>query len=294
MIAALAAGTGLGLGLVWLVATLVPARPDLTGEIGRWEHSRSRASSRGEARPSPRPIALIAEMLARRDIEFPQLRRDLAITGRHRDEFATRVAMMAMIGFLFPSMLAVVASIGGLGLPIEVPILIAVFSAVVAVVAAVAQLTEEAKHARMEFRRSLSVYLDLVALQLAAGRGHPEALPAAAKVCQGWAFQRLEDALQRARDAGITPWEAFADLGSEYGIEQLETLGGALLLVGDEGAKVRASLMARAETLRSQRIEDEKAADEQRSKSISFAQILVVVAFVGYLFYPAAVILIHT
>ncbi|UYM06317.1 type II secretion system F family protein [Solicola gregarius] len=292
MIAAFALSAGVGLGLVWLAAALVPARPNIPADIDRWERGRARAHNTGAK--APRLFTLAANTLSRHGIEFPGLQRDLAITGRTPEDFAPRAALLVLAGFLVPAMLGVVATLGGLGLPVEIPALVCLFGAAAAGVAAVAQLREEAKQARRDFRRSLSVYLDLVALQLAAGRGHPEALPAAAKICHGWAFQRLDDALLRARQAGVTPWEALADLGREYGIEQLETLGGALMLVGDEGAKVRNSLNARAETLRNQRIEDEREVAEQRSKSMSFAQVLVVVVFIAYLFYPTAVILIHT
>lgn len=293
MIAAIALSTGIGLGLVWLVGALVPARPNIPADIDRWERARSRTQTRA-ATSTPRLFTFAANTMARHGIEFPSLQRDLAITGRSPEEFVPRAAMLVLAGFLVPAVLGVVASLGGLGLPVEIPVLVCLFGGTTAGVAAVAQLREEAKQARRDFRRSLSVYLDLVALQLAAGRGHPEALPAAAKICHGWAFQRLGDALLRARQAGITPWEALADLGREYGIEQLETLGGALMLVGDEGAKVRNSLTARAETLRNQRIEDEREVATQRSRSMSFAQVMVVVVFIAYLFYPTSVILIHT
>lgn len=293
MIAAVALSVGLGVGLVWLVATLVPARPNIPADIDRWERDRARTHT-ARTKTAPRLFTLAADTMARRGVEFPGLQRDLAITGRKPEEFVTRTAILVLAGLLVPAALGVVATLGGLGLPIEIPVLVSLFGGAAAGIASIAQLYEEAKEARRDFRRSLSVYLDLVALQLAAGRGHPEALPAAAKICHGWAFQRLDDALLRARQAGITPWEALADLGREYGIEQLETLGGALMLVGDEGAKVRNSLNARAETLRNQRIEDEREVATQRSKSMSFAQVLVVVVFIAYLFYPTAVILIHT
>ena len=149
------------------------------------------------------------------------------------------------------------------------------------------ELTDKAKKRRAEFRRTLSVYLDLVAMSMQAGRGHAEALPASAAIGTGWAFTQLQDAIDGARFSGTTPWHALGQLGDRFGIRELTDLDAALTLANDDGAKVRATLVARAETLRSERIADAEAAAAQATESMRFALIVMVFAFLTYELYPS-------
>jgi Flp pilus assembly protein TadB len=151
------------------------------------------------------------------------------------------------------------------------------------------ELTENAKRRRAEFRRTLSVYLDLVAMSMQAGRGHAEALPASAAIGTGWAFTHLQDAIDGARFSGITAWRALGQLGDRFGIRELTDLDAALTLANDDGAKVRTTLVARAETLRSERIADADAAAAQATESKRFALIVMVFAFLAYELYPSVV-----
>src|SRR5438552_1182284 len=82
------------------------------------------------------------------------------------------------------------------------------------------------------------------------GRGLPEALMTASTIGEHWAMARIRQALANARLIGITPWDAMARLGEDLGVEELRDLASALALAGDEGAKIRSSLLARAASLR--------------------------------------------
>ena len=108
----------------------------------------------------------------------------------------------------------------------------------------------EADERRRDFRRTVGIFLDLVAMNLAGGRGLPEALLAAATVSDHWTLVRIRQALANARLYGTTPWVALGDLGRDIGLEELQDLAGALSLAADDGAKIRSSLSARAATLR--------------------------------------------
>jgi len=149
------------------------------------------------------------------------------------------------------------------------------------------ELHDTARKRRGEFRRTLSIYLDLVAMSMQAGRGHAEALPAAAAIGTGWAFTDLQDAIEGARFSGVTAWAALGQLGVRHGLAELTDLEGALRLANDDGAKVKATLVARAGTLRSQRVADAEADANRATESMKFALIVMVFVFLTYELYPS-------
>jgi tight adherence protein C len=126
-------------------------------------------------------------------------------------------------------------------------------------------------------------------MSLAGGRGIPEALPTSARIGTGWAFELLQDTLEHARYVGTSPWAALADLGERTGMSELTDLGGALLLVADDGAKVRASLTARASTQRRRQLAEAEGEADKADQSSEMAQVVLAVGFVLFLGYPAVV-----
>lgn len=283
----LAAGAGLGLLLLW--QQLVPARPDVAAGVRRWDRARQRGGVETTARPSVLQVrigAKVSDGLSRRGIQWTQLRQDLAITGRTADEFFTRFVLTVVGAAVAPIALTVLAAAVGLVIPAEYVVGACVVAAAGAGLLEYGQVHEAARERRAEFRRALSTYLDLVAMALSAGRGHPEALPEAARIGAGWAFEHLQETILRSRQGGITPWAGLGQLGVDFGIHELEEFGEAMRLVGDDGAKVRDSLTARANTLRTRRLDDEAGQAAQASQSMVFAQIVVGFTFLAYLMYP--------
>ena len=126
-------------------------------------------------------------------------------------------------------------------------------------------------------------------MNLAGGRGVPEALMAAGDIGGGWAMWRIRDALTNARITGQTPWQALGGLGEDVGVEELTDLSAALSLVAEDGAKVRESLTARAASLRRREIAELEGKAGQRSQSMLIAQMLLCVGFLLFILYPAAI-----
>jgi tight adherence protein C len=149
------------------------------------------------------------------------------------------------------------------------------------------QLRGEAASRRRDFRHAVSAFLDLVSMNLAGGRGVPEALMTAANVGDGWAVRRIRDALSNARITGITPWQALGRLGEDVNVDELRDLSAALALVADDGAKVRQSLSARAASMRSRELADIEGKAGERSQSMLVAQLLLCAGFLIFLAYPA-------
>jgi tight adherence protein C len=129
-------------------------------------------------------------------------------------------------------------------------------------------------------------------MNLAGGRGVPEALMAASEIGGGWSMWRLRDALANARITGQTPWQALGALGEEIRLDELRDLAAALSLVAEDGAKVRESLTARAVSLRRRELADLEGQAGERSQSMLVAQMFLVAGFLVFLVFPVVGVLL--
>lgn len=293
MIAFMLAAGLVAVALLHAYRVAVPPRVDLANAVRRWDSSRARAT-RIQRIGAPRAATLggkvqawLAEQVLRRGRDVKQLTQDLAVTDATVEQHVGRTTVLALVGFFGPLLILGFFATLGLRLPLVFGLAAGAVLAAAMVVASRQEVAERAKRRRAEFRRTLSVYLDLVAMSMQAGRGHAEALPASAAIGTGWAFTHLQDAIDGARFSGTTAWHALGQLGDRFGIRELTDLDAALTLANEDGAKVRATLVARAETLRSERIADAEAAAAQATESMRFALIVMVFAFLTYELYPS-------
>jgi tight adherence protein C len=287
-------GAALGASLCLLVFALVPPRPALASVVGRWERQRARQAAVVELDVDDtswqgRLGRWLVAQLAQRGITLGKLRADLELTDYTLEGHLVRKMTYGLLGLLLPTILTVTMMAIGVTPPLTVPAagglaLGALFFWVPDL--SVVQAAEQRRH---ELRRALSCYLDLVAMSLAGGRGIPEALPTAARIGTGWAFELLRSTIDRARLVGDTPWAALADLGKRTGMQELQDLGGALMLVADDGAKVRQSLTARASTQRRRQLAEAEGAAAKADQSMEMAQVVLFIGFVLFLGFPAVV-----
>jgi tight adherence protein C len=274
----------------WLA---VPPRADLAGAVRRWDSARAR-ETRIQRIGAPRATTVggrvqswLSEQVLHTAKDGKRLGQDLAVTAGTVEQYVGKTTTLVLVGFFGPLVILGFFNAIGLGIPIVFGPAAGAALAVAMLVVTRQELTDKAKKRRAEFRRTLSVYLDLVAMSMQAGRGHAEALPASAAIGTGWAFTHLQDAIDGARFSGTTPWHALGQLGDRFGIRELTDLDSALTLANEDGAKVRATLVARAETLRAERIADAEAAAAQATESMRFALIVMVFAFLTYELYPS-------
>ena len=122
---------------------------------------------------------------------------------------------------------------------------------------------------------------------LAGGGGVETALADAASVGSGWAFAYLRRALDQARLARQTPWAALGRLGQELGVGELSELAASVALAGTEGAKVRASLAAKAASLRTHELAEAETADQAATERMSLPVVLLFAGFLLFLGFPA-------
>ncbi|MGI9596431.1 MAG: type II secretion system F family protein [Acidimicrobiales bacterium] len=90
--------------------------------------------------------------------------------------------------------------------------------------------------------------------------------------------------MRRGELTGRTPWDMFEELGVHYGIDELRELASSVSLAGGHGARVRQSLVAKAEALRSQQTSEiESMAESNTEKMIVPVSIMVLglMVFIG-------------
>ena len=151
---------------------------------------------------------------------------------------------------------------------------------------AVVDLRSDAETKRREFRHALAAYLELVAILQAGGAGVQSALYDAAASGQGSGFRHLKTALSAAQARREPPWETLGVLGQRLGVSELVELKQSMTLAGD-GARVRLSLRAKAESMR----DKDRARQETEAERRSEAMVLpIAMTFAGFLIligYPA-------
>lgn len=299
---ALLCGAAVGLGVFAL--TRIAARPKpgvatMLARIERGQRSMStytttalEAASTGSLESRARSLfGALADRLevlaAERGWELGRQRADLALMGRTRGTHLAAKVAAALGLFVLAPFAWMILSIAGVPLGPSIPAFAALLFGVAGFFLPDLALRQEATARRRDFRRSVGVFLDLVAMNLAGGRGLPEALLAAASVGDHWSMVRIRQSLANARLYGTTPWAALGTLGAEIDVEELKELSGALVLAADDGAKIRASLSARAATLRRRELTQAEGEEGEKSQSMLVAQMLISTAFLIFLGYPA-------
>ncbi len=278
-----------------LLRLAFPPRPDLVASVNRWERDRARVTERSlhhldvADTMTGRASAWVVTRLSASGRDLTRLRQDLALTGGSLEGHITRMTTLAAVGLLAPPLIAGLFTTLGLGLPVTWGLAAGVALGATMPIIVHRELRATAEARRAEFRRSLSIYLDLVAMSMESGRGHAEALPAAAGIASGWTFTALGDAISGARYSGTTPWRALGDVGRRLGAAELVDLEAALALAVDDGAQIRATLVARAQSMRGRRVADTQARAAQATESMRFALIVMVFAFLSYEMYPPVV-----
>jgi Flp pilus assembly protein TadB len=219
----------------------------------------------------------------------PKVRGDLRLTGQSVQAHLSRGVAAAAAGLLAGPLLAGVSFAAGLSVPLTVPAWLSLVMAAVGFVSPTLRLRQQAAERRRGFRHACSAFLDVVALALAGGQGVESALWAAAAAGEGWAFSELRGALERAVLVGETPWSALDRLGADLDVGELRELAAAVGLAGEHGAKVAASVIARAESLRARGLAEVEADAHAASERMAMPTVLLLCGFLLFLTYPAVI-----
>lgn len=290
-LAATILGAGFGLGLLILASALRPRKTaladlvravsttgqlsasDLAGSLGQ---SQRELSDRSSGASPLRRLGLTGA---------DDLDDKLRVLGKDRraHDFEKLAAMV--VGFSLPLVLAAVGLLSGFDPPLLTILLVAVALGCGGFLYPDIPLAEQVEERRRAFRHALGAYLELVSVLLAGGAGTQTALEAAARSGDGWVFDEIRRALDRASATNRGSWELFAELADELGIDDLRDLASSLALAGGHGARVRDSLVAKADAMRHSMVADlETVAETRTEKMIVPVAIMTIglTAFVGY------------
>lgn len=214
-------------------------------------------------------------------------RQELELVDRTPERHAFDKLLGAVAGLLVPNLAAAALVLLGIPAPLGIIALFSLVAAVAGFVLPDFMLREEAERRRRAFRHALSSYLDLVNVLLAGGAGIETALHAAADAGDGWGYQTIRAELRRARLTGQSPWDTFAQLDSRLGINELAELAASVSLAGSHGARIRASLAAKADTLRGHQVAETEAAAEAATERMTVPVAVLLFGFLVFIAYPA-------
>jgi Flp pilus assembly protein TadB len=287
-------GGVVGLGVFALIRALTPSRRSAVSTIAQIDALRATGATTGSP-SAPAAEGLrgrigerVAAFYRQQGWEMRSLRADLAVLDRSWESFLAVKIILGAAGLVFGPFLFAVAWEVGFGLSPIIPVWLALVFGGLFFLLPDLEVRRDATAKRKDLRRVVGAYLDLVSMNLAGGRGLPEALMAASEISDGWALMRIRNCLSNARITGTSQWVALGQLGDELGIEELQDLGVTLGLVADDGAKVRESLASRAETMRHRELAEIEGEAGEQSQSMLVAQLLLAAGFLVFLIFPAA------
>jgi tight adherence protein C len=279
------AAAGLGCGLLLIVASLRSPRPTVVEALQRMANPAAAVGVPGKRASTV--LAGLAKAIGLEHLITSSVRRDLRTLDRSPEDHLSRCLGYGLILGFLPVLAAAVLALGGVAVSVTVPVAAALLCAAAGVALPVLGLHQEAEKRRSDFKHALSAYLNLVGVNVAAGRGVEGALEKAATTGQGPAFTAIRRALYRAQATGQTPWAALDALGAEIGIDELRELAATISLAGAVGAKVRESLAAKAATLRKRGLSEIQAAANSASERMAMPVVLLVIGLIVFIGYPA-------
>lgn len=214
-------------------------------------------------------------------------REDRRILGITDEVFVARLLAAPVVGAIAATFALLMLHFAGVVVPLPLALLVLACGVVGPTAVIFERVSKQANAARRTFSYALSSYLDLASVLLAGGAGSETALNAAASTGGSWSFLLIREALENARAGRIPSWRVFGNLGRELGIVDLERLAGSMQLAGEQGAKVRTSLAAQADALRTRQISEIEADAQAATERMGVPTVLLFVGFIALLGYPA-------
>jgi len=285
-------GAGVGLGLTVLAFGLWPPRLTLAQTLAVLHPGPA-------ATPAPATVAgadggwvvrlgqIGVPLLNRLGLPRPRTRADLAVCERDPARHLAEQAATAAAGLVLPLVVAAGLALTGVSLGVLIPAWASILLAAGGLYLPEHALHVAANRRRAELCTALSGLLDLVVVGLAGGAGVEQALRDAAADPHTWGQQRLRQALHAAQLARVPPWHTLGQLGVDTDVAALTELAAALSLAGSEGAKVRATLSARAASLREHELSDAEAAAASATEKMSLPVVALFGGFLVFIGFPA-------
>lgn len=284
-------GLGAGTGLILIFRELIGLRT-------RQPHPAHAAARLTGTAGSPAELVgdngytdRVGRMVLRRSVGGSLLHiphRDLALLRKSVAQFLGERLLYGAIGLVLPSVCTLAFVANGISVPFTVPVGAGVVAGVAMSYLPLYNVADLARAKRGEFRRAMTSYIDLVALERAAGAGTTQALESAASIGDSWAFHRLRDELAHARWAGAPAWDALRTVGDELKLPELAETGDVMRMSAREGATVYDILRARASAMRNEILTGDQARAGARTERATAPLAATSVVFMLILAAPVA------
>lgn len=291
VLAGMLVAAGVGTFVWWLS----PARIDLADALNR-------ISPRPAASPTTTVVAAVdagerAGLWAVRRLPVGWVRvpsADLAVLRKSVASFyGDKLAFAALAAAVVPVLSWLIS--WTVPLPVTIPVAVTLAGVVAGWFVPDLNVRQDAAAARVEFRRALGSYTDLVALERhSGGSGSRQAMELAADVGDSWPFRRIGEELARSRFSGQQPWDALRDLAAQLAVRDLDELADIMRLCGEEGAPVYETLRARSDAGRNALLTDDLGAANEIGERMFIPASVTAVVFLAILLVPALFRLIAT
>lgn len=282
---ALMIGAAFGAG-IWLIARgLAPPPRPLAVALADLNRPRwvDPTGDHGWDTVARRRVSTIARSIGTSDATTRLLR----LVERTPERHALDKLVYATLGASLPLVGAATMALGSVRTPAAIPILASVALGSAGFFLPEVLLRGEAVDYRRDVNTQLALYLDLVVVLLAGGRGVDGALTAAAEMGDGVAFVRVRRSLRSAQMNRQSLWKALDRLATECGITALSELAASVTLAGESGARVRDSLTAKAQSIRTRLLAEAEAEAHRRSETMTAPVVLMLTGFVVLIGFPA-------
>lgn len=216
-------------------------------------------------------------------------RKDLAACDYDADAFLRKKTLAVLGGIGGSAFLLGVSTLGASPLDPAVALVLALCPASLGLLVPGMFLRQQAELRRAELRAVTSAIADLVGVALAGGSGVSGALEAATRQGSGLAFVQIRRSLHEAHLRSIPPWDALSGLAQRTGVRELEELAASIRLAGTDGARIRASVAAKAKTLRTYQLAAMEAQAGAATERMSLPILLMVLGVLLLMGVPGVV-----
>ena len=300
---AVGVGVFAGLGLFLVVRELLPSTPRLQSALDRLSGDDKvepiTVSDDGELTSAQRYTQVFGAWAQRR-LPVSLLgrggptRADLDLIGKTATDHYGEKALGTVIVLVAVPFLGLCVGLLNLGMPVSVPLGVALVFALGAWFLPDLDARTKAKRARQEFARAVSTYLELLAIERISGAGATQATFAAAQVAGSWPFRRIAATLERSRWEGQAPWVALRELGEEVEVDALSEVASIVELAGTQGSAIHDQLQSKAAAMRDAQLDVEQQLAHDATVRMTVPGTMTVFVYFLMLIFPIGVTMFQT
>ena len=225
--------------------------------------------------------------LARLGLPGARTRAELELIGRPVEQLLAEKMSAAVAGSVAPLVAFAAVSVSGFSFPPVLPISLSVLLAAVMFFVPDLSVHAAAEQFRAEARMAVRMFLDLTVTTLAGGAGIEQAMLAGAEKGHGPTFRGIREALTEARRQNTAAWPYLDRLGVALGVRELSELAATATLAGAEGARVQASLAAKARAMRERELATQIAEAESATERGGLPGVVLGLALIVYILFAA-------